>query len=280
MSASNSVITPGNFELSPCRVKYKGVDIGATLGNVVIKTETALAELKSDQLGSTVIDHRVSGHKFTIVTQFAEVKFKENWKILFPMHKLVTNGGQTLFYFDSEVGYSQISQAGALNLHPLSLPDSDLSEDFNIYLAAAEGKADYTFSPSEQVKLTCTWNVYPDFTTIPPRFYSFGDPSIGLVNASAGSATAGTGNTGNGTVSSISVFSGVTKTETITLTCVTPSTNSGSFYVSGSQSGALGIATVGQTFNSNVISFLINDGSTDFALNDNFDIDTTAANYS
>lgn len=282
MSASNSIITPGNFELSPCRVTFKGVDIGATLGNVVIKNKTGLAGLKSDQLGSTDIDKRVSGHSFMIETEFAEVKFKDNWKILFPMHKLVKQGGQSLFIFDSQIGYSQVSSAGLLNLHPLSLPNTDLSEDFNIFLAAAEGAADFGFSPSEQVKLKCSWNVYPDFSTSPPRFYYFGDPATALINASAAAAVAGTGNVGGGTVTNVTAFSGYTKTETISMQCVTPG-SAGSFYVSGSLSGALGLATVGLTFNGPAtnpeISFKINDGSPDFATNDNFTIATTAANY-
>lgn len=279
MSASNSTITPGNFELSPCRVTYKGVDVGATLGNVVIKNETGLAELKSDQLGTTPIDHRVSGHKFSVTTSFAEVNFKENWKIIFPMHKLVTQGQNKLFYFDSQVGYSQVSQAGMLTLHPLSRPDSDKSGDMNIYLAAADGKAEYTFSPTEQVKLTCNWTIYPDFTTTPPRFYSFGDPTVGLTNAAAGSPVAATGNTGNGTVTSVAVINGYTKTETVHLQCVTPGA-AGAFFVSGTQSGSLGLADIGVTFNSDQISFIINDGAVDFALNDSFTIATTASNYS
>lgn len=279
MSASNSTITPGNFELSPCRVTYKGVDIGATLGNVVIKNETGLAEMKADQYGSTPLDHRVSGHKFSVTTSFAEVNFKENWKIIFPMHKLVTQGQNKLFYFDSQVGYSQVSQAGMLTLHPLSRPDSDKSGDMNIYLAAADGKAEYTFSPSEQVKLTCNWTIYPDFTTTPARFYSFGDPTVGLTDASAGSPVAATGNTGNGTVTSVAVINGYTKTETVTLQCVTAG-SAGSFFVSGTTSGSLGLATVGTAFSSNPVAFTVNNGATPFALNDSFTIATTAANYS
>lgn len=276
---SYASVTPSNFELTPCRVTFKGVDIGATLGNVVVKTETSLSDLKADQYGSTVLDRRTSGHKVTIETEFAEVRFKDNWKILFPMHKLVTQGSSTLFLFDSQIGASQLSFAGELVLHPLSLPDSDKSEDFLIYLATAQGKADYSHSPTEQVKLKCTWDMYPDFSTLPPRFYIFGDPSVGAIPATAGAATAGTGNTGNGTVSGIAVYSGTTVTETITLSCVTPGLNDGTFYVQGSQSGALGLASVGTTFNSDVISFTINDGTTDFVTNDNFAISTTAANY-
>ena len=36
---SFATITPGNFELTPCRVNYKGVDLGATLGNVKVKSK-------------------------------------------------------------------------------------------------------------------------------------------------------------------------------------------------------------------------------------------------
>jgi hypothetical protein len=282
MSASNSTITPGNFELSPCRVTFKGVDIGATLGNVVIKNKTSLAELKSDQLGSTPIDKRVSGHSFQIDTEFAEVKFKPNWKVLFPMHKLVTQGNSTLFIFDSQVGFSQVGAAGLLTLHPLSLPDTDVSEDFNVFLAAAQGQADYEFSPSAQVKLKCTWDVYPDFSTSPPRFYYFGDKNTGLIAASAGAATAGTGNTGVGTVTGITAFSGYTKTEVITLQCQAPGA-AGTFFVKGSLSGPLGLATVGIAFNgpstNPEIAFTINDGTPHFVTNDSFTIATTAANY-
>lgn len=282
MSASNSIINPGNFELSPCRVTFKGVDIGATLGNVTVKNKTSLADLKSDQLGSTVIDKRVSGHMFQIDTEFAEVKFKENWKVLFPMHKLVTQGMSTLFLFDSQIGFSQAGAAGLLTLHPLSLPNTDLSEDFNVYLAAAQGQADYEFSPSAQVKLKCTWDVYPDFTTSPPRFYSFGDPSVGLMAATAAAAVPATGNTGVGTVTNVTAFSGYTITEVVTLQCQAPG-SSGTFFVNGSISGPLGLATVGLTFNgpstNPKISFRINDATPHFVTNDSFTIATTIANY-
>lgn len=273
-------ITPGQFELTPCRVNFGGVDLGATLGNVVVKVEEALSDLKSDQLGSTVIDRKVSGFKVTIETELAESVLKDNWKVVFPAHKLVTSGGNKIFYFDSAVGSSMLALAKQLILHPLSRADADKAGDLLVYLATAEGKADVSFSPTDQQKLKVIWHMYPDFTTLPPRFMLFGDPSVALQSASAGAATAGTGNTGNGTVSGITVYSGFTKTETITLQCVTAIANSGKFFVSGSQSGPLGLATVGTTFVANQISFVINDGAADFVVNDSFTIATTAANYS
>lgn len=269
-------INPNNLELTPCRVNYKGIDLGATLGNVVIKIEDSLADLKSDQLGTTIIDKKVSGIKVTIETELAEVKLKDNWKVVFPSHKLVTSGSNKLFLFDSTVGVSLRDLAGQLILHPLSKPDSDLSSDILVYLATAEGKADLSFAHSDQQKLKVVWDMFPDFTTLPPRFFIYGDPSVGLQNAVAGAATAGTGNTGNGTVGSIAVFNGTTKTETISLLALSAT----KFQVSGSLSGQLGVATVGATFNSLEIAFLITAGGTPFAVNDNFAIATTAANYS
>lgn len=280
MTTSFATIHPGNFELTPCRVNYKGVDLGATLGNVKVAIEEKISPLKSDQLGDTIIDHKTSGFNVTVETNLAETQLKDNWKVVFPAHKLTTdNLGNKIFYFDSTVGTSLAALAGPLTLHPLSRPDSDKTGDILIYLATAEGKSDIPFGPTEQQKLKVVWHMYPDFTTSPPRFMIFGDPSVGLVNAFAGAATAGTGNVGNGTVGSIAVFNGATKTEVITLQCQTPGA-SGTFFVSGSQSGALGLAKPGTTFNSNPISFLITNGGTPFATGDSFTIATTGANYS
>lgn len=278
---SSSAITPGNFELTPCRVTYKGVDLGATLGNVKVTVKDKLADLKSDQLGSTVINRKNAGYECTVETSIAENQNKANWKVIFPAHKLVTNNvGQTGFVFDSQVGASQTDFAGPLILHPLSRANTDLSGDFLIYLACANGASEYDFGPDKQIAMKIHWDMYPDFTTSPPRFLYFGDPSIGTVAASAGAATAGTGNIGNGTVGSIAVFSG-TVTELVTLQCVTAGTG-GTFYVSGSQFGAMepsALAKPGTNFTSTQIAFLISNGGTPFAVGDSFTIQTTAANY-
>ena len=140
--------------------------------------------------------------------------------------------------------------------------------------------SDLLFSATEQQKLKVTFKVYPDFTTQPPRFMIYGNPTVGVVNASAGSAIAATGNVGAETVTAITVNNGATKTETITLLCVTAGAT-GRFEVNGSVSGPLGNAIVGTSFNAfgNQIAFTINDASPHAALNDSFTIATTAANY-
>lgn len=279
MSTSFATINPGYFELTPCRITYGGVDLGGT-DKVTVKIEEKLAPIKADQEGDSIIDNRVSGFKITVETALDETLLKANWKVVFAAHKLVTQAGQSAFYFDQQIGQSMRALAKLLILHPLSKVDADKSSDINIYLATANPSSSIDFSSQDQQKLKVTFDVYPDFTTQPARWMLYGDPAVGLENATAGAATAGTGNTGAGTVSSISVSNGNTKTELITLECLTPGA-SANFSVSGSQSGPLGIAAVGLQFNApgNEISFLVNDGNPDFALDDNFTIQTTAANY-
>lgn len=279
MTTSFSTVTPGNFELSPCRMTYGGVDLGGT-DKVSLKIEESLAELKADQLGTTPIDKKVSGLKITIETSLVETQYKNNWKVLFAAHKLVTQGGNTAFYFDSQVGQSMADLSQVLILHPLSKVDADLSGDVYVWKATAMPSSNLDFSSADQQKLKVTFDVYPDFTTQPPRFMIYGDPAVGLVDASAGAATAGTGNTGDGTVTGIAV-SDNTPTETVTLQCVTAVTNGGVFNVEGSVGGPYGLATVGIGFTSpnNEISFTINDGASDFVVDDSFTIATVAANY-
>lgn len=79
--------------------------------------------------------------------------------------------------------------------------------------------------------------------------------------------------TGNGT---FTAYSGgpASVPETFTITCIATAPNGGTFSVVGSVSGSLGNATVGAPFTSTKINFTINDGSTDFALNDVFSIST------
>lgn len=86
----------------------------------------------------------------------------------------------------------------------------------------------------------------------------------------AGAVTPGGGNTGNGTV--LGACAGTSAVaETLTLTCTTGGGNGvGVFSVSGSVSGSLGNATVGQPFSHAKASFILSGGSVDFATSDSF----------
>jgi hypothetical protein len=81
--------------------------------------------------------------------------------------------------------------------------------------------------------------------------------------------------TGNGTVTNVDSTVNA-PTETWTLTCISTATNGGVFSVEGSVSGTYSVnATVGVPYSNDRISFTINDGTTDFALGDEFTIPVT-----
>lgn len=283
MAVSFANVNGANMELTPARVTYGGVDLGGTLSNVKVSMSYGKADIKADQFGDTVLDRRVKELKITIETELAEVNVKDNWKVVFPNMDLVGSGLKG-GNWTSKVGESDLALAKTLLLHPLSLPNADLSRDFNIYKATAEGVSEITYSPSGQAKLKIKWNVYPDTSVVPARFMFYGDPSIGVTVASAG-APSFTG-TGNGTVTSVAVFNGFggTKTETITIACV-GQTAGNVFSVTGSLTGPMGVISIAAlaastaNFVSGQIAFTLTQGATQFVVGDSFTVATVASNY-
>jgi len=274
---SNATVKTSDMELSPVRVTFDGVDLGGTLGNVAVKMKYSLADIKADQSGVTVRNRKTSGFECSIELELTEVLNEANWKKVFPHAELVGTAPNQKIIFKNNIGDSQLALAKLLVLHPLSKDNSDKTADFNFFKAIANADSQIVYSPTDQSRLKLVFNVYPDESTTPERFFSYGDPAIVGTAASFSAAVAGGGNVGNGTVSGIAVDNVLTKTETVTLTAVTAALNGGVFYVEGSVSGPLGLATVGTPFSSGPIDLTINDGSTDFAVGDVFTIATTAA---
>lgn len=285
MTTSTANVTPGDIILSPMRVTMDGQDLGGTVDSVSVSKKFEMADIMVDQFGKSVIDKVISGFAVSIKFTIAQIKDKSLWKVAFPAGHVVSNGDVNSFYVDMQVGDHLLTHAKLLNLHPLQNEDADLSDDWNFYKAASISAAEVKYGPDKQSGLAIEIIVFPDLSVSPARYLTIGDPSNGLIDASAGSPTPATGNVGNGTIDTIAVFNGSTATETITARCVGASTGN-DFFVSGSQSGALGTVHVGATsgnqatFTSPQISFKINQGSAQFAYNDSFSIATVAANYS
>ena len=280
MPVSFASVDPAKMELTPCRVTFGGVDMGATMGNVKFSMAFKKSDLKSDQFGDTVLDRRVSGVEYKIETTLAQINDTEKWQAAMP--NLVRVGtGPYAMYAISKMGESDLGLAKTLVLHPLALADADLSGDYNFYKCTAESVSEVTFGPTEQQGLKIVWHVYPDMSASPAKFWLRGDPSIGLIAALAGSPSFS--GTGNGTITAVSVVSGATVTETVTVKCVgVPSANKSNWLVTGSLSGQIGyceISSVSAVFTSSKINFTLTDGSNDFIIGDTFTIATTAANY-
>ena len=280
MTTSFANVTSGNMELTPCRVKFDGIDVGGTKGNVKVSINFKKADIKADQLGDTVLDRVVSGAEIKIETILTEIKNKDNWKVVFPFAKKVGTGPFSI-YFDSQVGAHDLAYAKQLSLHPLSKSDADLDGDLLFFKATAESVSEITFGPTEQQGLKVVWNIYPDTSVQPARYLIQGDPTLGIVAALIGTPVF-TG-TGNGVISSLVAHSGKTKTETIIVKCVgIPAANQSNWIVEGSLTGVIGYFSIvagSFSFSSDYIDFSLADGTTDFIIGDYFTIPSTAANY-
>lgn len=175
---SYAAVDPANMELTPCRVKFGGVDLGGTLGNVVVKPTIEKAEIKADQFGTSVLDRRVKGSKITVETILAEIKFKDNWMVAFPSLRDTTVLTDRVLDFVSKVGESDLAKADTLLLHPLSLPNSDESADFSAPLAVAEEVSEITYGPEAQQGLKVVWNLYLDTSQTPAFLARYGKESV------------------------------------------------------------------------------------------------------
>jgi hypothetical protein len=175
-------VTPGNMELSPAQVFFQGpsdnsyVEIGGTLGNVVITTKYSKADIRADQYGDSILDRRVSGLMLQITTEFAEILNKNLMKYLFP-HGVIAGSSPKYFKFVSNIGDGDLSNSGKLKLHPQA-QGSNIQFDWIFPKACASADSVFTLSPKDQIKAKIVWNVLPDTTTSPALWATLGDTTL------------------------------------------------------------------------------------------------------
>ncbi len=182
MAVSFANVQSSEMELTPMRVDFQApgatdfTDLGGTLGNVLVSIKYKKADIKADQMGDgTVLDRRVSGLEVTVTTELAEIKdIATVWTTIYPIGTLASDSAAMTF--TSQVGNSDLANAGILRLHPLSIaPASDTSFDYYFWKACASAESEITYSSKDQAKMKIVWNVLPDFTTTPARFAKFGN---------------------------------------------------------------------------------------------------------
>lgn len=116
----------------PCRLTYKGIDIGHTLEGVTLEVERKMADVFVDRYGETPVDKVITGTvaklKFKLA-QFAnrstDIGLPEGQNI-----DVATND-QTAIGVDA--GYSLRGDGGSLVIHPLKYAVGDLSHDITLY---------------------------------------------------------------------------------------------------------------------------------------------------
>jgi hypothetical protein len=175
---SNATVTTNNMELTPMIVKYgpsgSQVDLGGTLGNVVLSAKYNKAEIKADQSGISVRDRRVSGVEVTVTTELTEIQNKDRWAVVFPHATFSGSGTTGNMVFNANIGDSDQSNAKVLTLHPMSKDVSDLNHDYTFYKATASAESTITYGPTNQAALKIVWNILPDESTTPNRWFKYG----------------------------------------------------------------------------------------------------------
>lgn len=155
---------PQNIKLGTCKISYGGVDLGLTAGGVEVTVGTSTHETKVDQYGDTVVNEFITGRSCTVSAPLAETTL-ENLIATMPGAKLVSDGASpTKKRVDvaSGVGASLRELAKELILHPIALPDSDVSEDFIVPIAGVAGALNFAYKLDQERIFNTEFKAYPD----------------------------------------------------------------------------------------------------------------------
>jgi hypothetical protein len=184
MATTYPTVTVDNMELTPCIVKFKKpgdtayTDLGGTLGNVKVKITYKKAPIKADQFGDTELNSKVSGFAATVETELTEIKDWTQIKVLFPHATLVGTSAPYAIDFGTNVGDSDLDNAGELLLHPQSVSSTTEDYDWLCYKAVATADSELTYSPTEQSRMKIIWKIYPDTSFTPAKFIRYGDKDL------------------------------------------------------------------------------------------------------
>lgn len=181
---------PNDMELTPMIVYWQPAgsstvyDLGGTLGDVKISVSYEKSDIMADQTGKTPLDKRVSGAKFNVVTEIAQVDNFQLVSLMFPHAELVGsapyNGAapSAAVQWNNVVGQSDLSVSGVLTLHPQNRPVGASAYDWTFFLACPTEASEITYGPTKQSTLKIEWTCYPDASVSPYRFLRYGDTTF------------------------------------------------------------------------------------------------------
>jgi hypothetical protein len=156
--------TAENIKMGTCKISFDGTDLGLTMGGVEVTVETTTKETKVDQFGDTVANETIMGRNITVSAPLAETTL-DNMVLLMPGTTKIVDGTDLTkmkAMITSGTGISLLSRAKELILHPINLPDSDVSEDLIIPLAATAGAMNFAYKYDEERVFNTTFKGYPD----------------------------------------------------------------------------------------------------------------------
>lgn len=134
----------------PCRITYKGIDLGHTLDGVELTVERHLADVIVDRYGDTPVDKVLTGSS-------AKAKFKlaqwqdRTWDTALPEGQNIDTATLDQTGFGTDAGYSLRNDAGQLVIHPLKYAAGDLSHDITLYTCVNTANVVLPFKVADQL---------------------------------------------------------------------------------------------------------------------------------
>jgi hypothetical protein len=157
-------ISAENIKMGTCKILFDGVDLGLTMGGVEVQVETTTKETKVDQFGDTVANETIMGRNITVSMPLIETTLDNMVSLLPGTTKVIdaTDPTKIKANVTSGTGISLILRAKELVLHPIELPDLDVTEDLTIPLAATAGSMSFAYKYDEERVFDTTFKGYPD----------------------------------------------------------------------------------------------------------------------
>ena len=155
-----------NIKMGTCKITHKGTDLGLTMGGVEVEVTTTTHETKVDQYGDTVVNERIMGRNIVVKAPLAETTI-DRMAAIMPAAELVTDNTdpqnpKKKVVVKTGVGTSLLDIAGELVLHPIDRPESDVSEDLVIPLAATAGAMSFAYKYDQERVFNCDFKGYPE----------------------------------------------------------------------------------------------------------------------
>lgn len=147
----------------PCRITYKGVDLGHTTGGVLLTVERDFEDVKVDRYGETPIDKVLTGNRVMVNFTLAQPNFR-SLDVAIPETSSIDGTAADRIDLGTQAGASLRSEAGLLVIHPLKNADSDLSDDVNIYKAVSAENVELPMRIDEQKVVEITMHALVDET--------------------------------------------------------------------------------------------------------------------
>lgn len=136
----------------PCRLTYKGIDIGHTLDGVELSVDRKTAGVFVDRYGESPVDYVITGT--TAKAKFKLAQWQDrSWDIALPEGQNTDVAVLDQTGFGTDAGYSLRGDAGILTIHPLKYATGDQSHDVTLYLAVNTNSLVLPYKVKDQLVL-------------------------------------------------------------------------------------------------------------------------------